>query len=160
MFSRRLFLRPLLLVGAIVTIGILGGSALTRDARGATETVAPSTTSSSGDRADRLGFRPRLGRHVVHAVVTVERDGALLTFQVDRGTVASIAGGKLSVSEKGGASVTIATNEQIRVRRDGKKIALTDLKSGDEVYVISQVPASGDPVAIRIAAPTRQPSGT
>jgi hypothetical protein len=174
MFLRHIFMRRVLLVGGIVAIGVLGGSTLVWNARGASPTVAPATSAISANPGDdgstrasrtedsaraRLGFRPRLGRHVVHAVVTVERNGDLLTFQVDRGSVTSIADGKLTISEQGGASVTLATNDQTRVRRDGRKISLLELKSGDEVYVISRVSADGGPVVVRVVAPTKEPSG-
>jgi hypothetical protein len=172
LLRRRLFLRPMLFAGGIVAILVAGGAAPIRDAFGATDGPATSAaTTPATDRLDalfeqaatsdrsasRLGFRPRLGRHVVHAVLTVERDGKLLTFQVDRGTIGSIDGGRLTISEAGGTSMTVAIDEQTRVRRDGKRIALSDLKAGDEVYVISQVTSGGaTPLAVRIAAPTQE----
>jgi hypothetical protein len=168
MLPRRLFPGQLLVRRTVVR--------RLRDARGASAAAAPNSVGTTADAvvdavaqpaahadagAARLGFRPRLGRHVVHAVITVERDGKLATFQVDRGTIGSIGDGKLTVSEAGGTSVTVATNDQTRVRRDGKKITLSDLKSGDDVYVISQASSGGaDPVALRIAAPTKEPRGT
>jgi hypothetical protein len=169
---RRLLLRRLLLGGGIVAILAVGGSAIIREARGATPAPANSAVSAASDdvidaladpgqAADapggRLGFRARLGRHVVHAVVTVERDGKLLTFQLDRGNIDSIGDEKLTISEVGGASVTVRTEAQTRVRRDGKRTDLTVLKTGDEVYVISRAPSGADqPVAVRILSPTKE----
>jgi hypothetical protein len=163
---RRLLPRRLLIGGGVLVILLVGGSALIRDARGTTDGPAtgasatgPSATSTpatteTDSTAVRMGVRPRLGRHVVHAVVTVDRDGELVTFQVDRGTIGAVGDGKLTISETGGGSVTVATNDQTRVRRDRKKITLADLNVGDGVYVISKVPANGGPLAVRIAAPT------
>ena len=166
----RQLLRGVLLGGGLTAILLIGGASLTRDARGATDParqVAPAAdvvldaaASSAADRdkgKQRLGFRQRLGRHVIHAVLTVERQGELLTYQIDRGKIASIGDGKLTIAEAGGSSVTVATNDQTRVRRDGKKSDLTALKAGDEVYVISRAESGdGEPIAIRIAAPTRE----
>jgi hypothetical protein len=173
---RRLLLRRLLLGTAVIAILVLGGSLLIREARGATEAAPANAATSMADTgldtlvdraaspADtpphRLGFKARLGRHVVHAIVTVERNGKLLTFQIDRGTIGSIGGGKLAVAEVGDSSITVGTNAQTRVRRDGKRMTLADLKAGDDVYVISQITSGADPLALRIAAPTRQSAGS
>jgi hypothetical protein len=169
---RRLLLRRLLIGGGIVAILVIGGSGIIREARGATPAPANSSASATSDAAidaladpsqsadapgGRLGFRARLGRHVVHAVVTVERDGKLLTFQVDRGKIDTVGDGTLTISEIGGVSVTVATDTQTRVQRDGKRTDLTVLKAGDEVYVISRVPSdAAQPVAVRILAPTKE----
>ena len=172
---RHVVLRRLLIGGGLIAI-FVAGAAVTREVRGtsatpttiatiaATNAVADALAESekaANGRQARLGFRPRLGRHVLHAVVTVERDGQLLTFQIDRGKIESIGGGKLTISEAGGSSVTVTTDEATRVRRDRKRIELTALKAGDDVYVISRVPsAGGEAVAIRIAAPTvKRPGG-
>jgi hypothetical protein len=161
--------RRLIIVGGALAIVLSAGSALIGDARGGSSTPAANATTDAVlatlDEPDgardsqqaRPGFRPRLGRHVVHAVVTVERDGQLLTFQVDQGTIDSIDDGKLTVKEAGGRSVTVGTDSTTRVRRDRKRMELTDLRAGDAVFVISRVPSGvGEPLAIRIRAWTVQ----
>jgi Domain of unknown function (DUF5666) len=97
-----------------------------------------------GQRLQNLGQRlatgARIGRNVVHGVVTVQdKDGNLITIQVDHGTIASIGSGSITIDEAGGSSVTVTTDSNTLVRIDGQKASLDDLKSGDQVYVQSRL---------------------
>ena len=81
----------------------------------------------------------RIGPQLVHADVTVSRNGQLVNLQLDHGTVQSIGGGRLTISEAGGSTVTVSTSDATKVhigRSDGK---LADVKVGAEVFVRSLV---------------------
>jgi hypothetical protein len=92
----------------------------------------------------------RLGRHLVHAEVTVtDKDGKLVVLQLDHGTVQSVGGGTLTITETGGGTETVSTDDATIVyvgRKDGK---LSDVKVGAELYVQSRIDA-GTTLAKRI----------
>ncbi len=83
-------------------------------------------------------------RHLVHATVVVDLEkGGLTTVQLDHGTISSVGSTTVTISETGGGSVTVALGDETRVRRDGAKAAIADLKAADEVFVLSKVEAGG-----------------
>lgn len=82
-------------------------------------------------------------RRLVHATVVVDLpEKGLTTIQLDRGTVSAVSADSLSIAEAGGTSVTITLGAETRVRKDGKKAAVADLKVGDEVFAMSLVEGS------------------
>ena len=120
--------------------------------------LAPELERDAG--ADPGALRQRLiragGRNLVHAVITVDRKGALVTFQVDRGTVAAVGAGSLSIAQAGGLSQTVATTDATRVRKDRRKAALADLAKGDAVVVLSKV-ENGKAAATFVLVPVEKP---
>lgn len=83
-------------------------------------------------------------RRLVHATVVVDLpDKGLTTIQLDHGTISAVSADSLSIAEAGGTSVTLALGAETRVRRSGEKAAVTDLKVGDEVFVMSRVESDG-----------------
>jgi hypothetical protein len=81
---------------------------------------------------------------LVHATVVVDlKEGGLTTVQLDHGTISAVSATSLTVSEAGGGSVTVVLGAETRVRRAGAKAAVADLKSADEVFVMSKVEADG-----------------
>jgi hypothetical protein len=115
----------------------------------AAATPAPATTSEPGhpDRErfkDRLGgWGPRLlriGRHLVHAEATVtDKDGNLVRLWFDHGTVKSLTGGTLTISETGGGTETVTTDDTTIVYLGRADAKLSDLVAGVEVFVQSRV---------------------
>jgi hypothetical protein len=106
--------------------------------------VAPRTATT--DQPDVLSAALRLrgkGR-IVHGTVTIDspKDG-LITVQVDGGTIAAVDAHSITIAEKGGGSVTVATDADTRVRRDRKRATTADLKVGDTVRVVSRVANGG-----------------
>lgn len=82
-------------------------------------------------------------RRLVHATIVVDLpEKGLTTVQLDRGTVSAVSADSLSIAEAGGTSVTITLGAETRVRKDGKKAAVADLKVGDEVFAMSLVEGS------------------
>ena len=93
-------------------------------------------------------------RKLVHATVVVDLPvlGGLTTIQLDHGTVSAASSTSLTISETGGGSVTVELGAKTKVRRDGAKAAISDLKTGDEVFVMSRVESDGT-VAYLVVVP-------
>jgi hypothetical protein len=110
----------------------------------AADAVAPLTATT--DQADVLSaaLRLRARGRIVHGTVTIDspKDG-LITVQVDGGTIAAVDAHSITIAEKGGGSVTVATDADTRVRRDRKRATTADLKVGDTVRVVSRVANNG-----------------
>lgn len=103
--------------------------------------------AGDGARGARL---LRAGRHLVHAEVTVtDRNGNLVHLQLDHGTVQSIGGGTIVISEAGGATETVSTDGATIVRVGRGDGDLGDVKVGAEIFVRSRVDG-GTAVAKRI----------
>jgi len=144
-------------------IALVGAALVALGVAGAGMVVAAPPVPAAGPSADAAQQTPdgvrRLARdrHIVHGVVTVEKkDGTLVTIQLDRGTVASVGGGSLTISEKGGRTETVTTNTDTRVRKDGAKSDLSKLAVGDTVVVTSELSGS-TPVAKLIVVPRPLP---
>jgi hypothetical protein len=146
----------LLLTGGAITILALAGigfvaAANSPVAPAADAVAADPTGAPAAAPGERLGPRaglagPRLlraGRHLVHAEVTVtDRDGKLVNLHFDHGTVQSIGDGKITISEAGGGTETVSTDDATIVRIGRAKGGLGDLKVGAEVFVQSRVDGS------------------
>lgn len=79
-------------------------------------------------------------RRLVHATVVVDLPKkGLTTIQLDRGTISAVTADSLSIAEAGDTSVTVVLGAETRVRKDGERAAIADLKVGDEVFVMSRV---------------------
>jgi Domain of unknown function (DUF5666) len=121
----------------------------------ADQTAAP--TIASGQPVRGVGLR-RLAvlRHLVHGTVVVDlpRLGGLTTVQLDHGTVSAVSATSLTVAEQGSSSATVTVGGDTRVRKDGKRAAVGDLATGDEVFVLSKVDADGT-VAYLVVVPAK-----
>ncbi|MEA2675510.1 MAG: hypothetical protein QOI92_2702 [Chloroflexota bacterium] len=106
----------------------------------AASTAAPNANSTAGTRGKARAARLlRIGRRLVHAEVTVNRDGQLVNLQLDHGTVQSIGTGTLTISEAGGGTETVSTDDATKVHLGRTAGKLADVKVGAEVFVRSQV---------------------
>jgi hypothetical protein len=108
--------------------------------------LAADQKSSAQDVAGPRGKLRRLAasRTLVHATVVVDlKKGGLTTIQLDHGTISAVGATTITVSEAGGGSATVGLGADSRVRRNGAKAAVTDLKAADEVFVMSKVEAGG-----------------
>jgi len=93
--------------------------------------------------------------------VAVNRPGAgIQAFNLDHGTITALTAGSLTVAEAGGSTVTLTTDTTTRVRKDGKKATLADLRSGNEVVVVSLVGGTGTPRANLVVVPPAAPTST
>jgi hypothetical protein len=121
--------------------------------------------------AQLLALRDRVQERIanvrgrlVHGTITVlDRDGKLVTYQLDHGTVTAIGGASITIAESGGSSVTVATSTATRVRKDARPSTLANLKAGDEVLVRSTVTgatATATLVLVLPPSPTIAPSSS
>jgi hypothetical protein len=110
--------------------------------------------SRAGGGGDAALLRPRrLGRALVHGTVTLDLpQKGLVTVQLDHGKISALGANSVSISEAGGSTITVATDDQTRVRKEGKKAKLADLKPGDDVFVVSLL-EGGKATAYRIVGP-------
>ncbi len=176
--------RLALVAGALVILGAAGGGLVQAAATPSVQGADPGATARAADDtvlldslalisdptsggaslpAQRLAVRDRLMErvanvrgHLVHGVVTmVDRDGKLVTYQVDHGTVSAIGSGSITIAEAGGSSVTVSTTTSTRVRREAKRSTLGGLKTGDEVVVRSIVDGGVASARLIIVPPAR-----
>jgi hypothetical protein len=126
------------------------GTASTSDTAVLLDTLAlmtDPTSSGAAMPAQLLALRDRVGTrlanvrgHLVHGSLTVfDRDGKLVTWQLDHGTVSATGSASITIAESGGSKVTVSTSSATRVRKDAKPSTLTDIEAGDEVVVRSTV---------------------
>lgn len=175
--------------GALVVLGAAGGGFVQAAATSSVPSAeAPTAAAASTDSAlildslalmsdptsggvavpaQLLALRDRLAErlanvrgHLVHGMLTVlDREGTLVTYQLDHGTVSAIGGTSITIAEAGGSSVTVATTTATRVRKDAKPSTLASLKAGDEVVVRSTVDG-GAATARLIVVPAAKPAVT
>jgi hypothetical protein len=130
--------RVALVGAALITLGVIGAGAVI--AAPAQRATAATTAAAGAAKPAALGPFERIGRQVVHGTVVVQRkDGTFVTLQLDRGAVASIGAGTMTISEAGGRTETVATDADTRVRKAGAKSDLSKLVVGDKVRVVSEV---------------------
>ena len=155
--------------GALIVLSAMGGGLV----QAASEPVASTSSGAvaplppfAGERLaalrDRFGDRGigRLRKHLVHGTVTIlDRDGKLITLQLDHGTISAIGNDSITIAEAGNSSVTVATTAETRVRKDRKPASLAKLEVGDEVVVTSVVDA-GSATARLIVVPPPAPAPT
>lgn len=138
--------RIALVVAALLTLGIVGAG-----------TAAAGHPAPAAVKAVKAGALEKLARHIVHGTVVVRRaDGTLHTMQIDRGTIAAVGGGTITIAEPIG-NQTVGTDAKTRVRKNGAKSDLSRLAVGDKVLVISEV-TGGSAVADLIVVPRPRPT--
>jgi len=86
-----------------------------------------------------------------HVVVDLPKTD-LTTIQVDHGTISVVGSTSLTIAEKGSTTATVSLGKDTRVRRNGTKAAVGDLKTGDEVFVMSKVESGGTVAYLVIVA--------
>jgi hypothetical protein len=128
----------------------------------ADETAAPQPAASAGPVAAKARInaavrglrRLAAARKLIHATVVADlpKLGGITTIQLDHGTITAVSATSLSVGETGGTTATVKLGDETRVRRDGAKSTVADLKSGDEVFVMSRVESDGT-VAYLVVVP-------
>jgi len=181
--------RLALTAGALVVLGAVGGglvqaaaapSVATADADAAAAVAADHallldslalmndpTSSGAAVPAQLLTLRDRLQDrlsnvrgHLVHGTLTVlDRDGKLVTYQLDHGSVSAVGGASITIAEAGGTSVTVSTTSETRIRKDAKPSTLAGLEAGDEVVVRSTV-VGGSATANLVVVPPAGPAVT
>lgn len=109
--------------------------------------------------AARLEGRLGAAKHLVHVVGTfTDKDGNLVTIQLDHGTVQSAGSGSLTIAEAGGSTVTVTTDDATKVFVGKNAGTLADVKVGATVFVQSRI--DGSTLAKRILIVPATTSGT
>lgn len=139
-------------------------SALLLDALGLTsERASGGTVAQAQLLTLRHRIQDRIARvrgRLVHGSLTVlDRDGKLVTYQFDHGTLSAVGSASITIAEAAGASVTVSTSTDTRVRKCGTTATRADLAAGDEVLVRSTVAGSSTSATLVIVFP-RAPSTT
>jgi hypothetical protein len=128
--------RKLRLVGLAVTCVGLGAGVSAIAAAG-----AASSTPSASSRAHqtRLGGW-RFYHRAVHGDLVVPTKSGFVTVTFDRGTIQTVTGNQLTIVEGTKTAtyktVTLTIPSDARVRVDGKKASVADLKAGQRVLVV------------------------
>jgi hypothetical protein len=133
------------LTGAALTVLTVAGIGLAQAAppSGADPAIvdlaaAVLNPADSGTATADARLRPL--RHLVHGTITFDHpDEGLITVQVDGGTISAVDADSMTIAEAGGASVTVAIDDQTRVRLGGKRSTAAELKAGQTVRVISRI---------------------
>jgi hypothetical protein len=105
------------------------------------------TSSGAAVPAQLLALRDRIQEriahvrgHLVHGTLTLlDRDGKLVTYQLDHGKVTAVDSDSITIAEAGGATVTVARTSDTRIRKALRPSTPADLRTGDEVLVRSTV---------------------
>jgi hypothetical protein len=128
----------------------------------ADQTAAPQPAASAGpvgakariNAAVRGLRRLAAARKLIHATVVADlpKLGGITTIQLDHGTISAVSATSLSVGETGGSTARVKLGDETRVRRDGARATVADLKTGDEVFVMSRVESDGT-VAYLVVVP-------
>jgi hypothetical protein len=71
-----------------------------------------------------------------------DKDGQLVTLQLDHGTVQAIGAGTVTISEAGGGTETVSTDDATKVFLGKAAGKLSDVKVGAEVFVQSRIDGS------------------
>jgi hypothetical protein len=134
------------LTGAALTVMTVAGIGLAQAAAppvpdpalAALDAAVTADPTAAGAAGGLVRLRPL--RNVVHGTITFnDPKKGLITVQVDGGTITSVDARSITISEVGGASVTVAIDDQTRVRLDKKRSTPAGLKTGQAVRVISRV---------------------
>ena len=97
--------------------------------------------SAQHHRAARVGRLVRLERRAVHAQLTVPTKAGFKTVTIDRGTVDSVSGNTLTMTEgrrqSDGKQVTLTIPAAANVRNDRHVASLSALTAGERMLVVS-----------------------
>jgi hypothetical protein len=119
-----------------------------------TALAAPGVTARPATKLGERILQFARWKQLVHATLTVDRPGAgIQTFNLDHGKITALTPGSMTLAEAGGSNVTLRTDTTTRVRKDRGKATLADLKSGDEIVVVSLVDGTGAARAILVMVP-------
>ena len=123
---------------AVSCLAIGGGAGVIANA-GASTTASPSVKPSQALRQGAIAPR-RLIRRAVHGDLVVATKTGYATVTFDRGTVQSVSGQQLTLAygrkTASYKSVNLTIPASARVRDNGKKATLADLKQGQRAVVI------------------------
>ena len=151
----KLISRKAAVIGAWVGATVLGAGALTGVAMAATSTTqtpAAGTTASAGAaaaaRTGRLGAA--LARHVLHGEFTVQTKKGVRVLDTELGMITSVTATSVTAKASDGYTQTWALGSTTRVRADGSKGSVSDLKVGQTVRLLGPAVDGSATVALAV----------
>ena len=146
-------------LGTAVVTGAVVSAAGAASAAG-TSSPSSSTTSSTAGPTTTTPHRPWAAlRHAgIHGEFTVKnKSGRFVVLDTQRGTVTANQDGQLTVTSADDFQATYTVDSTTKIRKDGAKASLADVKVGDTVAVVG-VKSGGTVTAkgIRDGVPERQ----
>jgi hypothetical protein len=150
---------------AVATLGVGAIAGVALAATGTSPSPSASTKAGTSahakgpDRAKHPGRLSAATRRAVHGELVVKgKDGKYVTIDTQRGSVTAVSPTSITVRSADGFSATYAVGSGTRVRKDGKKAAVGDLKVGDAALVMSLKGADGKTArSIVVRAPRATP---
>lgn len=135
--------------GGVATAATTTGGSSSGSGTLATPAAAVASTSPSTGAAKKAGKGKRAGKigklqgRLLHGDFTVEGKGGTPTNVAEqRGTVDAVSTTSITLTSKDGFKHSYAVDSSTRVRVDGKKGAITGVKTGQDATVLAKV--SGD----------------
>jgi hypothetical protein len=129
-----------LLIVAVCCVALGAGASAIATAGAASSTPAHPGTAAHPGIAARRGALRRFARRAVHGSVVVRTKSGSATVTFDRGTVDSVNGQQLTMTEGTAKAsyktVTLTIPSTARVRDNRQKATLSDLKAGQRVIVV------------------------
>jgi hypothetical protein len=145
-----------LLLVAICCVVAGAGASVIAGAGAATSATKASATAHRAHRAKGNGLR-RIARRTVHGEFVVHTKAGFRTVTLDRGTVDSVSGRQLKLTEGTPKAtyrtVTLSIPANARVRDDKQKASLSSVKAGQRVLVVTGL--KRDMVIAHTPHPTR-----
>jgi hypothetical protein len=129
-----------LLIVAVCCVALGAGASAIATAGAASSTPAHSGAAAHPGIAARRGALRRFARRAVHGSVVVRTKSGFATVTFDRGTVNSVKGQQLTMTEGTAKAsyktVTLTIPSTARVRDNRQQATLSDLKAGQRVIVV------------------------
>ena len=131
--------------GGVATAATTTGGSGSKGAATTTASVVPAATTPNTDpsatkgkgRAGRLG---KLQGRLMHGEFTVEgKGGTPVNVAEQRGMVNAVSSTSITLTSKDGFSHSYVVDPNTRVRVDGKKGAITGVKTGQQATVLAKV---------------------
>lgn len=134
--------RSLIIGTCCAAAGAAGGAIATAGAApsGHSHPAAPSAQAKAARKA-KLGPLLRFARRAVHGDAVVHTKNGFVTVSFGRGTVAGVTGQQLTINEgtrtASYMTVTLTIPATARVRDDGQRATLSQVKPGQRVLVVT-----------------------
>jgi hypothetical protein len=152
--------KALTAVAACVVLGAIGGIAGSAASSNHRSSSSSSTPRKSGFARGAIGGPLGRGGAVHASEIVLDKAGtAFITRTIDSGTVKSVSGNDVTITEGVGSvtykDVTLTIPSGATVTRDGASASVSDLKAGDRI----SVSRSSDGTSVFAADSAWRPSG-
>jgi hypothetical protein len=150
-------------VGAVAAGGVATAATTSSDSskpaasKATTTATAPAKPAKKGGK--RAGELGKLEGRLLHGqFVVLGKDKKPTTIAEQRGTVSAVSATSISLTSTDGFKETYVVNADTRVRVDGKKSAIADVKTGQTATVLAGVSGSTDTAKLIVERPAKAAS--